>query len=163
MNFSDQNLKLIAKLLDKRGFVLDYDIPENGVSQKNFARKITEQETKIRAYGYKGGKLTSWTTHFQVMTPGYGVFDSDKIADPDEILEYCEIIDNGLRAKNIDINNLIKFYLGVKFHCPKCDRFSVVSPKALNKFHPDRYDKITGKCTSCDTPKLSHDGLGCII
>ncbi|MGR2665821.1 hypothetical protein [Vibrio campbellii] len=163
MNFKDDDCKLISDLLQKRGFVIDSDIPYASVTQTKFISRVTKSLRTIKRFGYSGGDLAPWSTSFRndITEPAYGVYDSQKIKDTEVIFLYCRLLEQGTEAEGFNINLLDKFSLGVRFICENeaCSHSVLVEPKRITSELKGDKSVIKGECTQCGLKKIKPTGL----
>ncbi|EGR3263705.1 MULTISPECIES: hypothetical protein [Vibrio harveyi group] len=163
MSFKDDDCKLIANLLQKRGFVIDLDIPYASLTHTKFYSRVMDSLSTIQSFGYCGGNLSSWSTSFRkdVTEPAYGVYDPNKIKDPEVIFKYCHLLEQGIEAEEFNINQLEQFLLGVKFTCgnTKCNHSVLVDPKKIMLRAKGNHLQIRGRCTQCGLKNIAPTGL----
>ena len=148
----------IVNLLNERGFVLDADV-DSFCRYVLFDGIVASNIEELRANGYRGGELKCWTTSFQGPSPAYGVYDSKRNWTNEDLIEYCHLRDWELNNEELTIEKLKFFNLGIRFYCHKCSHNSVLSPEILNKFKPDEYPEIRGKCSKCPEKNIPPAGL----
>lgn len=148
-----QLAKIIANLLNGRGFILDEDISEIPVSYTKFSDWIKENEDVIRDQGYFGGPLKAWTTGFRGSGCAYGVIDSNSAPTDDWIDEYC-MVTNDIESSRVTASNLRKYCLGLTYTCD-CGHACNKAPSEI----PQKHDKchvyeITGQCSGCGKKQI---------
>lgn len=150
---NEQIAKLIANLLNDRGFVLDEDIPELPISYTKFSGWVMENEDIIRNHGYFGGPLKTWTTRFNGPGCAYGVVDSGRDPSREWIEEYC-IATEDIKSSQLTISDLKKYGLGLSYIC-ECGHACNKGPSEI----PNRHDgcqafEFTGRCLQCGKNRI---------
>lgn len=156
MPFTNAQIKIIAELLNRRGFVIAADIP--GPTGERFPAAIMREMHKIIQAGYKGTNVHSWNTGFRRTEYDYGVTRSYQ--DPPNIVidKYVTITQihydtaefrNHLDRDNIRVEDFRSWCLGVVFLCPHCEREGRSDLKSPQIGFNKRIVDVTGHCQHC--------------
>lgn len=149
--FSLDQMELIARLLNKRGFVIDEDISSLPCRYTSFGSTVLELESDLRERGYSGGTLLSWSTCFRGPPPAYGCVDTDS-APGDELIDvYCAITNGiGLECCSLTPDRLGRLMLGVEFACAECEHSSKMQTEEMPPFmRRISIARLRGRCTRC--------------
>ena len=151
-------IKDIVRILNVRGFVVDSDVM-SFCSYKLFDGIVISNINALRAYGYKGGDLISWTTAFKGPSPAYGVYDSEASIIKEDIMEYCWLMSDELYSVKLTIDLLERTRLGISFKCYECQHSAILPPKILKPYDPKKYSEVRGVCTKCGNKGVIPYGL----
>ena len=159
--FSPEQLDLIVDLLNRRGFVVDEDIPSLPCRYVEFGTIVEGLEEVLRVCGYSGGALSAWSTGFRGATPGYGCVDRTVAPDQKIIDAYCDISNiESVFWEIMTPNSINALMLGLEFVCTACGHESKVPPTQLSPFMRSiPLFRLRGRCTKCGVKGLLPPGV----
>jgi len=120
---------VMADVLNRRGFLThdDFSLGDDNA----FGGYICSEEATLRAAGYNGGPLQSWSTSFRIpLAFTYGVWDSEDSPTTELLDAYTLATNLQLEESGLVARDLPRLLLGLKFQC-LCGNITNVDPTTI--------------------------------
>lgn len=142
----------IVSLLSRKGFVIDSDVTSFG-RYTQFGESVVSCEAQLRALGYSGGQLRSWSTSFKGPPPAYGAYDTDFGVSDEEMLRYASIVGDSELPHDLTLGELVNFHLALCVTCQECEHRATLSPSELGMHSSENIGRRRGICSKCGSKK----------